>query len=278
MKCFYHYDLDGKCAGHIVYKNEPECDMIPIHYNKDFPIDTINKDEKIYIVDYSIKTKNMEKLLNITENVIWIDHHKTAINEYKNFKHHIIGIRKYGECGAELTFKYFNPGEKIPMFIKYVSDWDLWKFKFGSTTKFFQYGMRSYNCNPKGSIWDSFYYIGDLAIKDVIKSGKIIVNYNKNKFKQTMNFYSYDVNFEGFNCIACNTKESSDLFESVDDIDQYDIMIPYIFDGEKYVVSLYRVEGKNIDVGEIAKKYGGGGNLGAAGFETHSLPFKNNFL
>jgi nanoRNase/pAp phosphatase (c-di-AMP/oligoRNAs hydrolase) len=46
--------------------------------------------------------------------------------------------------------------------------------------------------------------------------------------------------------------------------------MPFVFDGEQYTVSLYS---KTVDVSEIAKKYGGGGHKGAAGFQCKKLPF-----
>ena len=47
--------------------------------------------------------------------------------------------------------------------------------------------------------------------------------------------------------------------------DDFDIMITYVFDGEKYTVSLYTTK-KDVNVAVIAKKYGGGGHPQAAGF------------
>lgn len=55
MKCFYHkVDLDGQCAGAIIYKRYPECEMIGINYNDKFPWDTIKKNEKVFMVDFSL--------------------------------------------------------------------------------------------------------------------------------------------------------------------------------------------------------------------------------
>jgi nanoRNase/pAp phosphatase (c-di-AMP/oligoRNAs hydrolase) len=46
--------------------------------------------------------------------------------------------------------------------------------------------------------------------------------------------------------------------------------MPFSFDGDEWIISLYS---RNIDVSEIAKKYGGGGHKGAAGFHCKDLPF-----
>ena len=89
MICFYHSDNDGKCAGYWVDKcgllDEHGKTFFKIDYGIDFPFDKIHKDERVYIVDYSIPPEQMDKLLEITPNVVWIDHHKSAIEMYKDY-------------------------------------------------------------------------------------------------------------------------------------------------------------------------------------------------
>ena len=99
MKCFYHNDADGRCAGFWVDLNVGLNDQYQDHsfiemsYAKPFPMESIRKDEQIYIVDYSISPDEMRQLLKITKNVTWIDHHKTAIEKYKDFEYKIRGVR-----------------------------------------------------------------------------------------------------------------------------------------------------------------------------------------
>ena len=117
MKCFYHLDLDGKCAGYLVWhyaclgeEDEKPENFIKINYGMEFPLDKIEKDERVFIVDFSIEPEDMRELLKITKNVVWIDHHKTTIEKYKDFKDYIPGIRMTGPgiSGASLVWWYFN--------------------------------------------------------------------------------------------------------------------------------------------------------------------------
>ena len=83
MKCFYHNDADGKCsafwvklsAGLTDLENNYKDEFIEMDYSKPFPMDKINKDEMVYIVDFSISPEEMRSLLKITKDVTWIDHH-----------------------------------------------------------------------------------------------------------------------------------------------------------------------------------------------------------
>ena len=93
MKCFYHNDADGKCAGFWVAHSavmenlETPIEFVEMSYEKSFPMDTIKPNERVYIVDYSISPDEMRELLKITTDVTWIDHHKTAIEKYDGFEY-----------------------------------------------------------------------------------------------------------------------------------------------------------------------------------------------
>ena len=94
MKCFYHTDMDGKCAGAIVFKAQHgEGEYLPINYKDDFPFDKIQRDEEVIIVDFSLQNDgDWEKLLEITQDIIWIDHHKTAIEKNRKYAEEFLGI------------------------------------------------------------------------------------------------------------------------------------------------------------------------------------------
>lgn len=56
MKAFYHSaDLDGHCSGAIVKLMHKDCTMIPIDYGDKFPYESIQKDEFIFMVDFSLQ-------------------------------------------------------------------------------------------------------------------------------------------------------------------------------------------------------------------------------
>ena len=138
MKCFYHHDMDGKCAGAIVKHMFPECEMFHIDYKDRFPIEIIQLDEIIYIVDFSIFPNEMRILLQITKNVHWIDHHKTSIERYKDFEHDIQGLRVLDiPSGCECTWKYIHPNKEIPFGVQLIGDRDTWTWKYKNQTKYF---------------------------------------------------------------------------------------------------------------------------------------------
>jgi oligoribonuclease NrnB/cAMP/cGMP phosphodiesterase (DHH superfamily) len=280
MKCFYHDDMDGKCAGAIVHKfykvdrdytkeMGEECEFLRINYKDEFPFDDIKPGETIVIVDFSLqKEGEFQKLLAITENVIWIDHHKTAIEKHGDLN--VRGIRRDGTAGCELTWEFFYPNIAVPPVVKLLGDYDVWAFKYGEDTNKLQTGIRLYKTSPTSEEWlrwlDPKYY----PAKELEK-GQISLKYRDNYYAELVKSWSFFTEFEGHKVIACNAGSvSSQLFDSVSE--DYDIMMPFVFDGKQWTVSLYTK--KDIDVSEIAKKYGGGGHKKAAGFQCKELPFR----
>ena len=293
MKCFYHNDADGKCAGFWVHHRaylEPDIEFIEISYEKPFPMNTILPNEQIYIVDYSIMPNEMRELLKITKDVTWIDHHKTAIERYKDFEYDIRGIRYDGIAGCMLTYCYLthmtNGGrgeikpfdiqmtEDAPLFTKLIADWDVWKFDYGDKTRSFITAFNSYDFNPESKEWNRFFkriLSKSDPVIDMIDEGTIMFKYRDGWAKGFLDRFGFEVNFEGLNCFAVNLGNcNSEYFKSLPE-GKYDAFMPFAYNGEKWTVSMYS---KTYDVSDICKKYGGGGHAQAAGFTCEELPFK----
>lgn len=263
MKCYYHNDLDGRCAAFLVYNKFSFVELISMDYSKNPNLKDILKNETIYIVDYHFTDEIMEKLLKITKNIIWIDHHKTIMdNKYNTEK--IKGIRSIEKSGCELVWDYLYWKEIIPFFVELIGDYDTWKFEYKKKTEAFHEGMMLYNTDPKSNVWKSLYNL-ELNHMNIIDKGRICIRYRENLCEEYLESYCFEMKYEGYRCLVCNIhKFGSKTFGNK--INAYDICITIVFNGQEWIHGLYTVM-DNIDVSEIAKKYGGGGHKGgAAGF------------
>ena len=68
MKCFYHNDMDGKCAGSIVARvtgNYNAKDYIMYNYDGEIPTELIEDGETVYFVDLSFSVNTVDKLKEI---------------------------------------------------------------------------------------------------------------------------------------------------------------------------------------------------------------------
>lgn len=271
--------MDGKCAAAIVFHSQvwmyqdgvtaltPE--MIDIDYKDTIDLSKILPNEEIYIVDFSFKPEVMEELLKITQQIVWIDHHKTAM-EYR-YSQELKGIRDNNFSGCELTWKYIHPEIPIPKIVKMLGRYDVWDFtEYGEELNKLQAGIRLFDHNPENLNWTEWFK-DYCDLKQELEGGYFALRYRNNQYASLIKAWSFWTTFEGHKSICCNAGSvSSQLFDSIKE--DYDLMIPFVFDGKQWTVSLYTK--KDIDCSEIAKKYGGGGHKQAAGFQCKELPFK----
>jgi len=282
MKCFYHTDMDGKCSAAIVRKFytpsfKPEYQKyIPINYKDDFPFGNIIRNELVIIVDFSLqKDGDFEKLLGITKNVIWIDHHKSAIKKHKHISKLVKGIQREDPiAGCGLTWKYFfSDHTSVPKVVALLGDYDTWTFQYGDDSKYFQLGCKVEDTHPKSDTWGEW-LSSDFDPNRVIENGKMIDVYEIRSNESYVNGWGFFADFEGYKAICCNLGNTgSRLFESV--TVPYDLMLAFIWDGNQWTVSIYTEDG-DIDCSKLAEKYGGGGHPGAAGFQTKKIAFQKN--
>ena len=295
MKVFYHVDNDGKCSAaciRLFYQKKSDYDAssieyFPINYGWDFPFEKINQDELVYIVDFSIEPEDMTKLLSITNNVIWIDHHISAIRKYDDFNTNISGLRVNGIAGCMLTYCYLFEmnGDKsfdismtnnAPKFVKYIADRDVWKFEYGETTKYFSLGLDCEKNDPEDFIWDQLFDSDDNELMThLINNGKSIKKYKDNYFSRYVNSKGFETELSGYSAYAVNISPGFASSEIFDDIDKtkYDIFVIFAFNGIDWSYTIYS---DKIDVSLIASSYGGGGHKGAAGFHSEMLLLKEN--
>jgi oligoribonuclease NrnB/cAMP/cGMP phosphodiesterase (DHH superfamily) len=159
----------------------------------------------------------------------------------------------------------------MPLVVAMLGRYDVWDFsRYGNDLNKMQSGIRLWDTNPTSDNWDRWLRISYKADDELLR-GTIALQYRDNYYAGLIKGWSFWVEFEGYKAICCNVGSvSSQLFNSVKE--DYDLMIPFVFDGKQWTVSLYTK--KDIDCSEIAKKYGGGGHKKAAGFQCKELPFR----
>lgn len=300
MKVFYHNDHDGRLSAflirHFVLKHYPhtEIDFVETNFDQPFAIDTVVSDEIVWIVDFSIEPEMMMKLMSITGDVRWIDHHGTAIAKYegciydwsKDPANVIDGLRSVDVAACVLTYMYCHKeyeGRKyrsIPWFIRLVGDRDTWTWRYGDRSKFFHRGLQAEDTSPESPVW----YDAWKSTQRLEKRGAIIEDGLKEQARRAISECSFEVEFHGHRCLAINASvpflRSSEYFEEF--TPGYDIWMPFRYANGCWSVSLYS---KTVDTSVIARqyeykgKYGGGHPLtdkgSASGFQAESLPWVN---
>lgn len=277
MKTFFHSaDLDGHASGAIIRYMYPECKMIGIDHGEKFPWDTIYKNETVYMVDFSLQPFEDMLKLNKICNLIWIDHHKSSIEEYEKQEEKIKGLRKIGIGACALVWNFLFYDMDVPYGIKLLAEYDVWNHEDKNAIPF-QYGLRMEDTLPESKMWKKILptnFPSYLFIDSMIKNGNIILNYINPSNEVYAKGCCFTTELDGLKCIAINRMfTSSQLFDSIWNPKKFDAMLTFGWKKDKWTVSLY-TDKKEVDVSIIAKNRGGGGHEGAAGFQCNELPFK----
>lgn len=285
MKIYHHNDADGRSAGFVVSLFEKDVikeDFIEVDYVEPLPLDRISKDEKVYFVDYSFDNiKTIKEVQKITDDIIWIDHHASSMELIEKHPEleDIRGYRLEGISGAGLTYMYFKGYLSItecPLYIQYISDFDCWLKKMPDS-EHFVLGLQCQPYGPFDKVWKSLEFNykntneNNTLCRDLIEDGKIIEKFNQQNDADYVKKYGYEAEFEGHKCLVLNKRCYSAAFG--DNINKYDIVSCFVFSGEKFEYTLFSNK-KDINCEKIAKKYGGGGHVGAAGFTSDKILFK----
>lgn len=271
MKCFYHDDMDGRAAAFAVLSAQyrATAEFIPMDYGKAFPHDTITWQEEVWIVDFSIEPVEMEKLLLQTSNVVWIDHHKTAIEKYQGFPRELRGLRQDGVAACVLAWQYCHGDDSRPLALKLVADRDVWTWELGAETANFHAGAAMEDTRPASPFW--YQMVHDFKqLARVLAQGAIINAYKDQHYSEMIHAIGFVATIDGYRCLCLNAARCGSEAFGADALADFEIVAAFYWDGRKFTVSLYS---KSVDVSELAKARGGGGHRGAAGFQCQELPF-----
>lgn len=291
---FYHKaDFDGICSGAIVKRyleqkyrfidEQQNIHCIGVDYG--CALDTfvspqeMKKADDVFIVDFSFEPKDMQLIYATKPDTLWIDHHESAINKAKEHGYSSLsGIRKIETVpgkkisACELTWMYLFPEYNMPYAVHQLGRYDVWDHEDPAVLSF-QYGARAIiKGGVDDSAWAGLLDYDDQIATNVLRTGRIVLDYQKEQDALVAKGISFTCEFHGYRALAANRSHSnSNFFESIFDPKQHDLML--MFSQNKfgdYKVSLYTPK-DNVDILSIAESYGGGGHAKACGFFTDTL-------
>ncbi len=289
MICIYHSrDLDGWMSAAIVKlwhekeKVDGELELIGWDYGQPLPILSAEKHEELVMVDISFPMPTMESLLD-PFNVTWIDHHKSALDERRQYftnNNPFKGLQFSDYAACELTWMHFFDGEKMPDLVRLLGRYDCFGHK-GTEEELkvleFQYGARQAISNPQEAYQmliiargrGDWSFDADVC-EEIHLQGEAIYKYLCAEAKQI-----YARKFEmkwGDKIIAMVNQERFNPVNFGIDYhkDGYDAFGCFHFVKGKWMFSLYNDNG-DVDVSELCKQQGGGGHKGAAGFVKEDI-------
>ena len=222
------------------------------------------KGKIVAILDFSYSNAVTKQMIADAENLIIIDHHKSAMVELHDISN---GRFDMNHSGARLAWDFFHPGKEPPKFINYIEDRDLWKWELPYSKEF----SASFDMVPfQFEEFEKFE--DDSVFDDAVERGSYVLAYSKTVVKKV--------------CEKASRRKLGDLDVLVVNASHWmseigarlspdcDVAVIWYYDHEDRMnkVSL-RAFHEHVDVSEIAKRWGGGGHKKAAGFalpaDTH---------
>lgn len=232
---------------------------LPLHHS-DEPLLGL-KNKEIYFVDIIYPPAAVKALIRQNKKVAAIDHHITAKSAVLSVPDHLFANN---HSGSVLAWRYFHPKKPVPNLLKFVEDRDLYAWKLPKAREITAYlDLSPFDFN----VWSRL--AKDLERsrrrKEFIEKGKLILRYEKKLIGDIIIGNAELAEFAGCKTYAVNaptifaTQIGEALLKKMPPL-----AIIWNKRKDRINVSL-RAVGK-VNAGKIAKKYGGGGHKGAAGF------------
>jgi len=288
---YHRADYDGLFCREIARKFLPDAELIGWDYGDPVPTpDVVSADDTLYMLDISV-----EGLMGHPK-LIWIDHHKSAIEKWTpDFAPSTIeGYRIDGVAACRLAWQWFTTIEQHkdedlaenwkklpakqdfidrtisePLAVRLAGEYDIWDHR-GDGDLEFQFGLDS----EEHPDWNELLSNRDDYTKLLVSNGSATMRCYSKRDADIMRARSFTVRFEGLNFLVLNTARcNSNTFAALDVTETgHDALMGFYYNGKGWNFSLYHANHrKDLDLSIIAVKYGGGGHRGACGFRVASL-------
>ena len=273
--CLHHNDADGRASAAVVRRAyDGQVVTIEMNYGDPLQWDQIEPAKRVVVVDFSLPLEQMQKLAQGRE-LIWIDHHISAIRALSEAAREWHGLQDTREAACVLSWQYFFPNQPVPHALVLIGDRDVWRWAETDTGPF-DAGLQQEDPDPNNDkLWLPLLADDPPTLQRLIERGTILRAAHLNDIRRQVAHFGYPVIFEGQRTLAINVRGNGDLGEAMLALN-FPVGYCYIegMQNGKLMtfVSLFSSE---VDVSRIAQKFGGGGHPGAAGFsfERAASPF-----
>lgn len=266
--CYHKGCLDGFSGAWAAWKKlGTKAEYIGLEHQEEVPKSL--KGRTLYFIDFCYPVPVMKKIIASNKRVIVLDHHKSQYeaiklaNEYRYILDH---------SGCVIAWNYFHPGKAVPHLLSIIEDNDLFRFSLPITQKVISVLQF---CAQSFDVYDS--YVKKIernkSRSSILHDGEVI-RYAENVMIERLIERAQRVMFEGHRVYAVNTPLFySEIANALSRKKGGPFGIAWFFREGKLQVSLRTAHGR-VNMAHLAKKYGGGGHVRAAGF---SMDFKGSF-
>lgn len=266
------------------YKSPSTPTIVTLHHGGQHP-DATNK--RVVVFDFGFDEPTLLNYLKTAEAFAVLDHHESNKSVLEKYSTHCTFNNDHS--GAWLAWNYFfGQTEPTPMWVQYIEDRDLWKWKLEGTKAFGSF-VNYYTDKKPETLFKLFYPIqspfggrGDLKdYSELLSKGEMALTVERGLIQSQL-VGVIRSRFLGLPCgvlnATCLISDTCDAFLTQNQ--QYNLVLAYRFDAKllRFSFSLRSREGSNVDCIPLAQKFGGGGHKHAAGFSLDGRESLLNFL
>lgn len=250
--------------------------LIPARYNNSWShyLSLTQPEDTIYILDFSFDPESIEEICAIHKEVVWLDHHKSAIDAWdvdgRVVPDNLELVLDNSRSGTGITFDWFYSSTIRPMWVNWVEDRDLWKFQYGEASKQFHAVISSH---PREiPIWQTLLAVGSYDdYETLLREGEAILRAHKQRVKEIADGSAVPIVIDGQKGFAanCNGYFASDVGHELAERSGTFGATWYQNESGDIKWSLRAASNNKVDVAKIASNgRNGGGHRSAAGFTT----------
>jgi uncharacterized protein len=302
---YHSADFDGLFCREIARKFLPDAELIGWDWGQ--PLIPFPSDGLVYILDLSPDCLAETSTDNI-DRIIWIDHHKSAIDKWASTMR---GYRIDGVAACRLAWQWFiraavdntkaHYDDTLPQKQAYIDrtvsepyavqlagEYDIWD-KRDPDAEVFQLGLRSKDLTSNDwkamletaddpnmkSLTGECVSVSEQHCRYLLQAGHVLQRYQREQDAFAMN-NSFLVEFEGLKFLALNTQAKSSLAFKSKDVPEtgHEALLKFCWNGSVWDCSMYHAKHRtDLDLSTIAVRHGGGGHRGACGMRLKKLPF-----
>lgn len=264
---YHKHCQDGFAAAWAAWRKFGDAaSYIPISYGDEIPEGVEGKE--VYVVDFSFNAEKLPILEAKARKLVVIDHHKGAESHVKATKEHVFDTSR---SGAYLTWQYFHPEVKIPVFLEYIDEGDRYAVTLPDSDTIGIYVFtRPFSFEAFDSLCEEME--DEKNRPNVIEKGRLLMEYRDRVAEPALNSIHF-IELAGLIIPAINMTlpmdERSYTLHKVYAL-YPPISMSYRYDEGEWKCAL-RSNGE-INCAELAQKFGGNGHPGSAGFSIKAEP------
>jgi len=256
---------DGFCSAWVYRRYvSPQAEFKAVQYNYD-PPPVYKRD--VVLLDFTFPRQVLIDMHEQASSFLVIDHHQTAEEDLEELE---FCQFSQGKSAARLTWEhFFNPQEQssienVPWLVAYTEDRDLWNWALPDS-RAINAALDSYT--RRFEIWDDIASRGPEALAI---EGKAILRFQHRLIRPRVRNHGWATIADTRVPVTNSTCLTSEIGNALSEGHPFAAVF-FVKPNGQTVYNL-RSQGENgVDVGEIARQYGGGGHRNAAAFTLDAM-------